>query len=444
MDTISRRPRRTRILGLAAVITLVAMLMPALAGIAFGHHASIVLATHIDCNGNVTYTVNDWTTDDTNGQAEATFRVSWATAQNSSTWHTVTTSGAFTSANHWTFVGSFSVDLTTVHSVVVRADNAVWGDNVSAPGPYYSKSISAPTTCSNPSISTVLVPSSPVAIGAVVHDTATLTGASKNASGAVNAGGTVTYTVYTNDGCTLGAQSAGTVNVTNGVVPNSNPITFSNAGTWYWQAVYSGDANNAAAKSTCNEETLVVDKNGPSITTVLVPGSPVAIGTVVHDTATLSNATASAGGTVTYTYYTNDTCTAGAQSAGTVNVTNGVVPNSNPITFSNAGTWYWQAVYSGDANNAGAKSSCNEETLVVDPTPTPTPSPTPTPTPTATPTATATASPTASSSGSQGVLGVTSQPSATPAATNTSSNSSGEVDLRYSHSSSVSPSAAWP
>jgi len=128
---------------------------------------------------------------------------------------------------------------------------------------------------------------------------------------------------------------------------------------------------------------------------------------------------------VTYSIFTDTQCTAGLIDAGTVNVTNGVVPNSNPITFSNAGTWYWQAVYSGDANNAGAKSSCNEETLVVDPTPTPTPSPTPTPTPTATPTATATASPTASSSGSQGVLGVTSQPSATPAATNTSSNSSG-------------------
>ena len=410
MNTNSRRPRRTRILGLAAVIALVAMLVPAVAGIAFGHHASIVLATHIDCNGNVTYTVNDWTTDDTNGQAEATFRVSWATDQNSSTWHTVTTSGAFTSANHWTFVGSFSVDLTSVHSVVVRADNAVWGDNVSAPGPYYSNSISAPTTCSSPSIATVLVPSSPVAIGAVVHDTAILTGASKNATGAVNAGGTVTYTVYTNDACTAGAQSAGTVTVTNGVVPNSNPITFSNAGTWYWQAVYSGDANNAGAKSTCNEETLVVNKNSPSITTVLV-SSPAKVGVPVHDTATLTGATANAGGTVTYSIFTDTQCTAGLIDAGTVTVTNGVVPNSNPISFSNAGTWHWQAVYSGDANNAGAKSTCNEETLTA--------------TPTATATATAIATPTASSSGSQGILGVTSEPSATPAATNTSSNSSG-------------------
>jgi hypothetical protein len=44
---------------------------------------------------------------------------------------------------------------------------------------------------------------------------------------------------------------------------------------------------------------------------------------------------------------------------------------SNDIIFNNVGTWYWQAVYSGDGNNAGATSACTEETLVIDPTPGP-------------------------------------------------------------------------
>ena len=34
------------------------------------------------------------------------------------------------------------------------------------------------------------------------------------------------YTVYTNTGCTQGAQDAGTKTVTNGGVPDSDPITF--------------------------------------------------------------------------------------------------------------------------------------------------------------------------------------------------------------------------
>jgi hypothetical protein len=85
----------------------------------------------------------------------------------------------------------------------------------------------------------------------------------------------------------------------------------------------------------------------------------------VHDSSTLTGATSNAGGTVTYTVYTNNTCTTGAQSAGTKTVTNGVVPNSDGVTFNSAGTFYWQAVYSGDANNNGATSTCTSEQLVI-------------------------------------------------------------------------------
>ena len=123
------------------------------------------------------------------------------------------------------------------------------------------------------------------------------------------AGGTVTYTVYTNDTCTVLGATAGIVTVTGGVVPDSDPVTFTTAGTFFWQAVYSGDANNLAATSVCTTETLVVSPNAPSIATLLVPPGPVAIGTPVFDTAVLTGATATAGGTVTYTVYTNDTCT---------------------------------------------------------------------------------------------------------------------------------------
>ncbi len=211
-----------------------------------------------------------------------------------------------------------------------------------------------------PTMLTTTLSAGTIEVGGTVHDSATLSGAT------ANAGGTVTYTVYTNDTCTEGAQSAGTVTVTNGVVPDSDPITFNQTGNFYWQAVYSGDANNLGSTSACTSELLVVTPRHPTIATLLSAGT-IEVGGTVHDSATLTGATATAGGTVTYTVYTNDTCTDGAQSAGTVTVTNAVVPDSDPITFNQTGNFYWQAVYSGDANNVGATSACTSELLVVTP-----------------------------------------------------------------------------
>jgi hypothetical protein len=208
-----------------------------------------------------------------------------------------------------------------------------------------------------PSIATTLSSES-IEVGGTIHDSARLTGATPDA------GGSVTYTVYTNDTCTQDPRDAGTKTVTNGVVPDSDPVTFNQAGDYYWQAVYSGDSNNNGATSVCTSEHLVVGKKSPSITTTL-SDEEITVGDSIHDSATLTGATADAGGTVTYTVYTNDTCTAGARDAGTKNVTNGSVPDSDPLQFNTAGEFYWQAVYSGDANNQGATSVCTSEHLVV-------------------------------------------------------------------------------
>ena len=69
-----------------------------------------------------------------------------------------------------------------------------------------------------------------------VRDTATLSGA--NASTAT---GTVTYSVYSDSGCTT-AVSTGTAQsiTTPGTLPASSAVTLSSPGTYYWQASYSG------------------------------------------------------------------------------------------------------------------------------------------------------------------------------------------------------------
>jgi hypothetical protein len=209
----------------------------------------------------------------------------------------------------------------------------------------------------SPSITTLLS-ASIVNIGDPVHDSATLTGATSDA------GGTVTYSAYAGANTCTGTDLLNSAKtVTNGIVPDSDDFTPMAAGTYSFQAVYSGDANNNGASSVCSTEQLLV-KASPSITTTLSATS-VDVGSTVHDSATLSGASIDAGGTVTYTVYTNNTCTAGARDAGTVTVTNGVIPESNALAFNSAGTFYWQAVYSGDTNNNGATSTCTDETLVV-------------------------------------------------------------------------------
>ena len=116
--------------------------------------------------------------------------------------------------------------------------------------------------------------SSSVVSGSSVSDKATLSSTTNTA------GGTVAYTVYSNNACTVGAQSAGVVAVTSGSVPTSTPLMFSVPGTFYWQAVYSGDSQNAAATSTCGSEVLTVTA---TTTPPVVPGLGVVHGTVFND-----------------------------------------------------------------------------------------------------------------------------------------------------------------
>jgi hypothetical protein len=102
----------------------------------------------------------------------------------------------------------------------------------------------------------------------------------------------------------------------------------------------------------------------PTITTLLSATS-VDPGTSVRDSATLHNASADAGGTVSYAVYSDNTCTTLVQSLGTKNVTNGVVPDSDNWTAVSGDFWF-QATYSGDASNLGPVSSvCTEEPIHV-------------------------------------------------------------------------------
>src|SRR5579884_2448275 len=213
-----------------------------------------------------------------------------------------------------------------------------------------------------PSISTTQDPASG-SVGGLFKDKATL-------SGAVNldGSGSITFKLYSQADCQGTPLDTETVQgiKANGMVETPTGATLRNAGDYYWVASFSGDSNNQAASSGCNDEKVVVAPSGPSVTTLL-SASAGNVGMTVHDTAKLAGATADAGGTVTYTVYSDSACTSKVADGGTVTVTNGAVPDSKAVTFTTPGTYYWQASYSGDANNKPATSVCTDEKLVVAP-----------------------------------------------------------------------------
>ena len=108
---------------------------------------------------------------------------------------------------------------------------------------------------------------------------------------------------------------------------------------------------------------------GQSGISVTVPS-----GTAVTDTAVLTGTEATtATGTVTYDVFTNSTCTALALSGAAQTITTpGSLPASAAVTFTTPGTYYWQASYSGDANNAPTTSTCGTGGEVETATPAPT------------------------------------------------------------------------
>jgi hypothetical protein len=206
----------------------------------------------------------------------------------------------------------------------------------------------------NPRIGTTLSATS-VNIGDSVHDSSTLSGATSNA------GGTVTYSAYAGANTCAGTDLLNsTVTVTNGVVPDSANFTPSAAGTYSFQAVYSGDGNNNGASSPCSSEQLLVRTN-PSIGTAqnLLP----------NDNATITGATSNAGGTITFNLFTPSAATCAGTPALTqqVNVSgNGTYSTTNTTFFASAvGTWRWQVTYSGDANNNSATSACGVENFTI-------------------------------------------------------------------------------
>jgi uncharacterized repeat protein (TIGR01451 family) len=207
---------------------------------------------------------------------------------------------------------------------------------------------------------------SPVTLGQSISDVAHLTGST------LGAGGTITFHLFSDAACANEVNTGlNSVAVNGDGNYNSGSFTPAAPGTYYWIASYSGDANNGPATGACGDagETSVVDKAPTSTATQLhdnateatIPvSSSVALGTSVHDRATVSDTVASVDptGTATFTFFANGTCAGTGTAKGTVALVNGVAHPSTASGALAAGDYSFQAHYNGDDNFAASTSPC--------------------------------------------------------------------------------------
>ncbi|GAC1338488.1 MAG: hypothetical protein NVSMB29_04350 [Candidatus Dormibacteria bacterium] len=223
------------------------------------------------------------------------------------------------------------------------------------------------TACLDPRESTTIVKpkataklvtqaSAGVTLGGSITDTATL-------SGGNDPTGTITFDVFgPNDrtDCDSTPVFTSTKTVNGNGNYTSDPFTPSKPGTYQFVAAYGGDPNNTPAGTRCEDpkESTTVTKATPAIGTQASAG--VTVGGSISDTAILSGGSHPIG-TLTFTVFgpDNATCTGTALGTSTVTVVANGSYTSASFTTSAAGTYRFVAVYSGDADNAGATSPCN-------------------------------------------------------------------------------------
>lgn len=128
------------------------------------------------------------------------------------------------------------------------------------------------------------VPQGGATLGDTVHDTSAVTGTV--ASFTIE--GTVTYSYFTNDGCTGTATTTKQVTMSGGSVPNSESKGPLEAGQYSFSASYGGDNNYLSSDSKCESFTV---NQAPTTTSTTLDGATlngkVDLGSMVGDSASV-------------------------------------------------------------------------------------------------------------------------------------------------------------
>src|SRR6266516_2636325 len=201
--------------------------------------------------------------------------------------------------------------------------------------------------------------------GAAWGPATVISGAGGSALGSVN-----TTTIAAADSGGIGSQDPFTF----GEVAVSFSVLFPQGACGTFGSAYlksrSSDSFTAELKDFIAPERVGIG-NCPTALTTSATAS-VTIGSPISDTATLSGASANAGGTITFHLWSNAACTTEVSTGlSPVTVSGNGNYNSGNFTPTAVGTYYWTAVYSGDSNNSGSSTACGDanESSVVNPAP---------------------------------------------------------------------------
>jgi hypothetical protein len=203
------------------------------------------------------------------------------------------------------------------------------------------------------SISLTTSPSRRALAGSLIHDVAHL-------SGTANATGSITFRLYgpADNGCLRNFVLVSTVPVSGDGAYRSASVSPVVSGTYQWVVSYSGDANNAAAETTCGSEAAAVSRADPAFTTVAPSAVPV--GGELTDTARLSGANPR--GRVTFRLYgPNDRgCTRPPAFTVRQTVVGDGTYTSPAFAPVQAGVYRWIATYSGSVSNNRVTPACGD------------------------------------------------------------------------------------
>jgi streptogramin lyase len=258
-------------------------------------------------------------------------------------------------------VNGTSATLTVPSTTLAMSGNKYRAVFTNVAGSVTSNTATLTVNKASPTIATQATPTA-LTRGAI-SDTATL-------SGGITPSGTITFDVFdpSNPTCSGTSTFQSIKPVSGDGVYQSDPFPAVLAGTYNWVASYSGDANNNAVATACNDanETSLVTKASPTITTTTV--SPVNLGDRISDTATLSGGN-SPTGAFNFTLYRDDpTCAGVGVFTSIITTINGNGSyQSDQYTLPVPGSYSWVVFYGGDANNNPATTACNgpSETVVV-------------------------------------------------------------------------------
>jgi uncharacterized repeat protein (TIGR01451 family) len=198
----------------------------------------------------------------------------------------------------------------------------------------------------------------------LLTDSATLTGG-------FNPTGTITFTLLLGgtlvDTESVAVSGNGTYATPTGYqLPGSGTV----AGTYQWNATYSGDANNNTASDSNNgAEQVTVSPASPTITTTPNP-TTARLGVTLQDLANLAGGY-SPTGSITFALYAPGVDPTVGPAAYTETVRgvsgNGTYQTSAGFATNVTGVWHWVATYNGDANNNATPSGPLNEPVTIPP-----------------------------------------------------------------------------